>query len=205
MFLTSRAADKTAVTVTFSEFYVEAGPGIPISANRKQCQLALGVKVPAEFTFGVVGVDYVSHSSACKSFASSTQCPGSEVTTNLTARSRHRSSQFFIVSVLSTSYVFDRELNHLLALVQGQLVQSTARSSLTGPVAGKSYTYRDQFDLLSTNLSPCGVNTVLNVNSELQVSNSANTKGSGYVATSLAMVGASRTLIIAIEMELILY
>ncbi|KAJ3539581.1 hypothetical protein NMY22_g4670 [Coprinellus aureogranulatus] len=66
---------------------------------------------------------------------------------------------------------------------QGQLVESTARSTLTGPVAGKSYTYRDQFDIVSTNMSPCGVDTVLNINSDVRVSNSGNTKGSGYIAT----------------------
>ncbi|CAG7845999.1 Uncharacterized secreted protein ARB_07590 Flags: Precursor [Serendipita indica DSM 11827] len=66
---------------------------------------------------------------------------------------------------------------------QGQLQQATARSTLKGPVAGNTYTYRDQFDLYSTTLSPCGANSVLNVNSALQVSNSANRQGSGYIAT----------------------
>lgn len=53
-------AEKTAVTVTFSEFYAEAGPGIAISKNRKACQLTFGVNVPPGFTFGVANVDYVS-------------------------------------------------------------------------------------------------------------------------------------------------
>ena len=55
-------ADKTAVTVTFSQFYAEAGPGISVSANRKQCQLTFGIKVPSGFTFGVASVDYVRRS-----------------------------------------------------------------------------------------------------------------------------------------------
>lgn len=48
---------------------------------------------------------------------------------------------------------------------------------------GADYTYRDAFDLVSTNLSPCGQDTVLNIQSDVRVSNSKNTKGSGYIAT----------------------
>jgi len=50
-------------------------------------------------------------------------------------------------------------------------------------VIGKDYTYRDSFDLVATVTAPCGATTVLNVQSDLRVSNSANTKGSGYIAT----------------------
>ncbi|KAF6756578.1 hypothetical protein DFP72DRAFT_893131 [Ephemerocybe angulata] len=137
-------AEKTAVTVTFSEFYAEAGPGVSISKNRKACQLTLGVSVPPGFTFGVASVDYRGYY---------------QLDSKVTA------SQ-------SSLYYF-----------QGELVQASSRSDLVGPVDGKEYTYRDQFDLVSTVQSPCGKSTVLNINSDVRVSNSANSKGQGYLAT----------------------
>ncbi|TEB35226.1 hypothetical protein FA13DRAFT_1772365 [Coprinellus micaceus] len=51
-------ADRTAVTVTFSQYYAEVGPNIPISSNRRNCRLTFGVTVPPGFTFGVANVDY---------------------------------------------------------------------------------------------------------------------------------------------------
>ncbi|KAF9045072.1 hypothetical protein BJ165DRAFT_1389023 [Panaeolus papilionaceus] len=137
-------ADKTAVTVTFSQFYAEAGPGIPISANRKNCQLTVGVRVPPGFSFGIANVDYRGY-----------YYLDSKVTAN------HQSIYYF----------------------QGQLVEATARSTITGPVLGKDYTYRDTFDLYTTVLSPCGKDTVLNIKNDLRTSNAQNTKGSGYIAT----------------------
>ncbi|KAJ2922367.1 hypothetical protein H1R20_g14723, partial [Candolleomyces eurysporus] len=136
--------DKTAVTVTFSEFYAEAGPGIPISSNRKACQLTLGVAVPPGFSFGIATVDY-------RGFY--------QLDSKVTATQ-------------GSIYYF-----------QGQQIQAPSQSILVGPVAGADYTYRDTFDLVSTVQSPCGISTVLNINSNLQVSNTNNRQGSGYLAT----------------------
>ncbi|KDR66015.1 hypothetical protein GALMADRAFT_81276, partial [Galerina marginata CBS 339.88] len=63
------------------------------------------------------------------------------------------------------------------------ITQATARSDLVGPVDGKDYTYRDTFDLVTTVLAPCGVSSVLNIQSDLCVSNAKNTKRNGYIAT----------------------
>ncbi|KAF9524322.1 hypothetical protein CPB83DRAFT_871283 [Crepidotus variabilis] len=136
--------DKTQVTVTFSEYYAEVGPSIPISQNRKNCQLTFGVKVPSGFTFGVAHVDYRGYY---------------QLDSKVTATQ-------------SSLYYF-----------QSQLAQASAHSALTGPVDGAYYTYRDEFDLVSTVLAPCGVSTVLNIQSDVRASNTANKVGSGYIAT----------------------
>ncbi|KDR84683.1 hypothetical protein GALMADRAFT_133925 [Galerina marginata CBS 339.88] len=136
--------DRTAVTVTFSQYYAEGGPGIAISQNRKNCQLTFGVSVPPGFTYGIATVDYRGYYQLDSQVTASQQ----------------------------SIYYF-----------QGVLTQATARSDLVGPVDGKDYTYRDTFDLVSTVLAPCGVSSVLNIQSDLRVSNAKNTKGSGYIAT----------------------
>ncbi|KAJ3536331.1 hypothetical protein NMY22_g6076 [Coprinellus aureogranulatus] len=221
--------DKTQVTVLFSEFFAEAGLGIPPNKNRKACQLSLGIAVPPGFTFGIATIDYRGYyqldskvtasqqsiyyfqgellQATARSnltgpvvgeeytyrdsfdLTSTVQSPcGVETVLNINTDLRvNNAANTKGMGLIATDSVdaalatFDR-LNTVTP-VQGQLIQSTARSTLTGPVAGKSYTYRDQFDVTSTNLSPCGVDTVLNINSDVRVSNSGNTKGSGYIAT----------------------
>ncbi|KAK1218370.1 hypothetical protein PQX77_018932 [Marasmius sp. AFHP31] len=64
---------------------------------------------------------------------------------------------------------------------QGQLVQSEATSTLVGPVDGKNYVFRDEFNLTPTIYSPCGEDTVLNINSQVRVDNTQNKKGYGFV------------------------
>ena len=105
-------------------------------------------------------------------------------TTNSTRALRHLNNLFTTVSTLyHRLYIFGSLLIDCSPQVQGQLTQATARSDLVGPVNGADYTYRDEFDLVSTVTSPCGVSSVMNIQSDLRTSNSANPKGAGYIAT----------------------
>jgi hypothetical protein len=138
------SSDNSAVTITFSEYFAQAGPGISIAENRKNCQMTLGVRVPPGFTFGIANVDYRGYY---------------QLDDKVTAAQQ-------------AMYYF-----------QGRLQQATARSTLTGPIDGAYYTYRDTFDLVSTVLSPCGADSVLNIASDIRTSNAANKAGSGYIST----------------------
>ena len=40
----SSIVDRTSVNVTFSKYEVQAGPGVPITNNRKSCQLKFGIR-----------------------------------------------------------------------------------------------------------------------------------------------------------------
>jgi len=46
-----RLADRNSITVTFSKYFVRIGPGVPISSNRKDCQLTFRTKWFWRFRF----------------------------------------------------------------------------------------------------------------------------------------------------------
>jgi hypothetical protein len=53
----STAADNTAFTVSYSDYYVLAGDGARPTESRKNCQLSLRVQIPQGLTFAVAQVD----------------------------------------------------------------------------------------------------------------------------------------------------
>ncbi|KAJ7581345.1 hypothetical protein C8J56DRAFT_1057339 [Mycena floridula] len=87
-----------------------------------------------------------------------------------------------------------KALHDAIYYFQGQIVQAEATSTLLGPVDGANYVYRDEFDLTPTIYSPCGEDTVLNINTQVRVDNSGNTKGFGYVTDDSIDASITQTL-----------
>ncbi|WP_430782676.1 DUF4360 domain-containing protein [Actinoplanes sp. G11-F43] len=54
----SVSPDNKAFTVAYSQFVAQVGPEAKATDFRKQCQLALDVKVPEGYTYAVAGADY---------------------------------------------------------------------------------------------------------------------------------------------------
>ncbi|GGK98720.1 DUF4360 domain-containing protein [Mangrovihabitans endophyticus] len=50
--------DKSAFTAIYSAYLAQAGPGVAVTENRKNCQLNVLVNAPAGFTFAIAKVDY---------------------------------------------------------------------------------------------------------------------------------------------------
>ena len=50
--------DAQAFTLLFSNYVAEAGPGIPLSAGRKACNLLINLHVPAGWSYSIIDVDY---------------------------------------------------------------------------------------------------------------------------------------------------
>lgn len=50
--------DNTAFTAIYSDYLAQAGPGVPSTEGRKNCQLNVLVHVPQGFTFAIAKVDY---------------------------------------------------------------------------------------------------------------------------------------------------
>ena len=50
--------DNKAFTAIYSDYLAQAGPGIPTTEGRKNCQLNVLVMVPQGFTFAIAKVDY---------------------------------------------------------------------------------------------------------------------------------------------------
>ncbi|KAF6751326.1 hypothetical protein DFP72DRAFT_908164 [Ephemerocybe angulata] len=68
---------------------------------------------------------------------------------------------------------------------QGGLSQASAWTEFRGPVQGKEYIGKVDYDLTSSVRSPCGKDVVLNILNDVRVNNSKNKQGSGAIAKDL--------------------
>jgi hypothetical protein len=50
--------DNSAFTAIYSAYLAQAGPAIPVTDNRKNCQLNVMVHAPSGYTFAIAKVDY---------------------------------------------------------------------------------------------------------------------------------------------------
>ena len=53
--------DRTAFTVSYSDFVASDGGDAPPTDSRKNCQINLRVNAPADYTYGVFGLDHEGH------------------------------------------------------------------------------------------------------------------------------------------------
>ncbi|WP_221322427.1 DUF4360 domain-containing protein [Actinoplanes sp. L3-i22] len=58
--------DNTAFTLTYSDYTAQVGPKATPLDFRKNCQLALDVKVPTGFTFAIASADYRGYASLAR-------------------------------------------------------------------------------------------------------------------------------------------
>ncbi len=57
-FVTNVSEDRKAFTVAFSEYVASAGPGIPFTETRKNCNLVLNLDFPPGWSFSIFRVNY---------------------------------------------------------------------------------------------------------------------------------------------------
>jgi hypothetical protein len=53
--------DRKSFTLEFDQFIASFGPGVPITENRKNCQLNLNIHLPQGFTYAIHQFDYRGH------------------------------------------------------------------------------------------------------------------------------------------------
>ncbi|PPQ72615.1 hypothetical protein CVT26_004089 [Gymnopilus dilepis] len=158
------SSDKSAVNVTYSQYYAEVGPTIPIDQNRKNCQLTFGISVPAGFSFGVASTSSTKH------------------------------GFYFLDSGVTASqqalYYFQGSGKQATNTEPCDSV--TAQNNISGPVAGATYSYTAPFNLAFSNMSPCGASSVLNIDTSIRANNDGNPKGEGFIANDSSDVSFSQ-------------
>lgn len=164
--------------VQFHQLYVEAGPGIPASNNRRVCRASFQYALAPGFTFYISSVDYVSLAKTTRGKCLSLtykQRGQYKLDTKVTA---YQSIVHYCGSTLPSNHC---TLTYA-SIVEGQLVQSATRLMLTGPLPAQQHTFHELIQ--DTPAATCGVRSVLLTESQWRVSNSANSEGIGFIGSA---------------------
>ncbi|KDR84681.1 hypothetical protein GALMADRAFT_133924 [Galerina marginata CBS 339.88] len=134
------SATGQSLSLKYTTFQANAGPGFGFSDNRKNCQATLVVQVPTGYQFALNRFTYNSQYAL----------------------------DYGVAATYTTTYYF-----------QSSLSEGIAGGNITGPAASRSRN-------LSNPSSPavwssCGETSLVNINTAVRVSNSANADNSGHV------------------------
>jgi len=124
------------------------GPGVPVTENRKNCQLNIELQYPGGFQYSILSTMYRGYV---------------DVEKGVTGRQQN------------TYYFSGRKLGPLLSRKEKAHTneytepnQISSGTDFKGPRAG-DYAITDAMPLTSTIWSPCGVTTALNINSQVRL------------------------------------
>lgn len=133
--------DRQAFTLLFDSYVAEVGPGVPLSAKRRNCQLNVDLDFPNGWSFTIFTVDYRGYISLERN----------------------------VTGLQQSKYYF-----------QGSAATGTLKSQFTGP-RDQDYQIRDTLGVSAEIWSPCGARRSLNINTEVRLDNSRNTRGAGLM------------------------
>ena len=128
-------ADKTAFTVTYSDYVAEDGGAALATEFRKNCQINVLVNIPQGFTYAIAQAEYRGYA---------------KLSTGATAQ---QNAYYYIAGTSPTATV-----SHVI----------------NGPYSGK-WSHSDVADAAALVYAPCGVQTNVNINTELRVRTTGTT------------------------------
>ncbi|KAF3924742.1 hypothetical protein AA313_de0208933 [Arthrobotrys entomopaga] len=127
------SSDRSTFTLIFDEYVASMGPGVPVTQNRKNCQLNVHLHYPGGWQFSVFEATYRGYAQLSKG-QSGTQ---------------------------KSTYYFS-----------GNAQQASTQSNFNGPYAS-DYVFTDSIGTESMVWSPCGIDGMLNINSQVRLTGDA--------------------------------
>jgi hypothetical protein len=139
-------------TLIFDNYVASIGPSVPITENRKNCQINLDLAYPGGFQYSILSTTYRGY-----------------VHVDAGVTGRQQSTFYFSGRKSIIIQIFTQLLTQNLE--SGQVVTGT---NFKGPRDG-DYSITDSLPLTSTVWSPCGAQTALNINSQVRLTSTSST------------------------------